>query len=71
MLKKRRKGLIASGILALSLAVAMFSPFSASAVTYYTYPNNAKMIGGVGSYGSHLRYYWINPNAQQYKSLIT
>lgn len=38
--------------------------------SFITWPNNAKMIDGVGSYGSHTRRYWIDSSASGHTDLI-
>ena len=37
---------------------------------YLTWDNDAKLTNGVGSYGSHVRYYWIDSSALSHTSLI-
>ena len=37
---------------------------------YLTWPNDAKMLNGIGSYGSHVRHYWISKSIYPYKYLI-
>ena len=38
--------------------------------SYQTWPNNAKMKNGVGDYGRHIRYYWIDQSAMEYEDYI-
>lgn len=37
---------------------------------YYTWKNDAKLTNGVGSYGSHVRYFWIDSSAAANTSQI-
>ena len=37
---------------------------------YLTWANDAKLIGGVGSYGNHVRYFWIHSSAAEEESII-
>lgn len=37
---------------------------------YLTWNNDAKLINGVGSYGSHVRYFWIDSSASAHTNQI-
>lgn len=59
----------------LVLCILMLSVFAidynvSACGTYITWQNDAQLIGGVGSYGDHVRYYWIHSSAAEYESLI-
>ena len=56
------------------IIMASFFTFSQKAYacgSYLTWSNDAKLINGVGSYGNHVRYYWIDSSASEYTSLIS
>lgn len=48
-----------------------FGPKVSACGSYLTWSNDAKLINGVGSYGNHVRYYWIDNSASEYTSLIS
>lgn len=71
MEKLKFTGKIAMTLLIL-LGIVMFPLFNIkSSAAYATFPNNAKLIGGVGNYGDKLRYYWISSSAESNRKAIT
>lgn len=38
--------------------------------SYLTWKNDAKLINGVGNYGKHVRYFWVDSSASSHTSLI-
>ncbi len=72
MLKKKR--LIISIITCACVLMSMFS-FPTLKVSahngFLTWSNDAKLINGVGSYGDHVRYYWIDSSASSLTDQIS
>lgn len=53
------------------LSLGLFCQTAVSACDgYLTWPNDAKLMNGVGSYGQHVRYFWLDSSVQKYASLI-
>lgn len=52
------------------ISLIIFS-FSTNVFAFNTFPNNPKLIGGVGNYGANNRYYYITPSASGLTSLIS
>ena len=59
-------------IIFLTLAIGFFMiPTDVSAHgNYLTWKNDAKLINGVGSYGKHVRYFWVDSSASGQTSMI-
>lgn len=52
-------------------SVFMFDYNVSACGIYVTWQNDAKLIGGVGSYGDHVRYYWVDSSASAEIDLIS
>ncbi len=71
MYKKRKTNLFIKFNLCLTVATLIFTTNVYAHNGYLTWNNDAKLINGVGSYGSHVRYYWIDSSASANTNLIS
>lgn len=66
--KKRVLAMLLSVALSIPLTLTCFAT-TASAYERYNYNEN-KLIGGVGDYGNHRRYYWVNDTISGYEWIV-
>lgn len=72
MLKKKRHIIAIFTCVCVLLSMISFSPLKAFAHNgFLTWNNDAKLINGVGSYGEHVRYYWIDSSASSLTDIIS
>ena len=70
----KKKTIVISVVTTFCLLISVFflPTFSASAHNgYLTWQNDAKLINGVGSYGDHIRYFWIDSTAASLTDIIS